>query len=219
MLRACFLSSSCVAIRTLLAERDARRPFCPPEMWLVPELRYSELHRELNEGKPRAKRLLGNVPWVVPFERRVNIFRELVAKEKETLPNEQLQEHLKGYGIKIRREHLLEDGYVQMGGLGPEQLKGTIRVEFVNSLGLSEAGIDRTGVFKEFMEECIGRALDPNLGLWASTPCAGHLAPSAASALANPQHLELFEFVGKLIGKAAYDGIVLETRFYFESLG
>ena len=29
----------------LLADRDARRPFCPPDLWLVGELRYSELHR------------------------------------------------------------------------------------------------------------------------------------------------------------------------------
>ena len=34
----------------------------------------------------------------------------------------------------------------------PEQLKGTIRIEFVNETGLAEAGIDRTGVFKEFLE-------------------------------------------------------------------
>ena len=195
---------------SLLAERDARRPFCPPEMWLVPELRYSELHRELNEGKPRAKRLLGNVPWVVPFERRVNIFRELVAKEKETLPNEQLQEHLKGYRIKIRREHLLEDGYVQMGGLGPEQLKGTIRVEFVNSLGLSEAGIDRTGVFKEFMEDTAATAFDPNRGLFRLTK-ANLLYPSPSSAQADPYHLRYFEFVGRMLGKAIYEGIVLDV--------
>ena len=43
--------------------------------------------------------------------------------------------------VKIRRAHLLEDGYVQLSGLRPEQLKGTIRIEFVNETGLAEAGI------------------------------------------------------------------------------
>ncbi len=47
--------------------------------------------------------------------------------------------------MKIRREHLLEDGYVQLGALSVEKLKGTIRVEFVSEHGLAEAGIDRTG--------------------------------------------------------------------------
>ena len=94
------LRDTCVHLLSLLAERDARRRFCPDGWWLIPELRYSELHRELHEGKPRAKRLLSALPWAVPFERRVNIFRELVAKEKDELPNEQLPEHVKGTRIK-----------------------------------------------------------------------------------------------------------------------
>ena len=67
---------------------------------LVRELRYSELHREFKEGKPRARRLLSSMPWAVPFERRVNIFRELVAKEKDSLPNEQLPEHVRGHRVQ-----------------------------------------------------------------------------------------------------------------------
>ena len=98
----------------LLADRDARRSFCSPDLWLIAELRYSELHREFFEGKSRARRLLASMPWAVPFERRINIFRELVAHEKDALPNEALPEHQRGYHIKIRREHLLEDGYIQV---------------------------------------------------------------------------------------------------------
>ena len=64
-----------------------------------------------------------------------------------------------GHRVKIRREHLLEDGYVQLGVLSPEKLKGTVRVQFVSELGLPEAGIDRTGVFKEFLEEVEGQLL------------------------------------------------------------
>ena len=51
-----------------------------------------------------------------------------------------------------------EDGYVQMGNLSAEALKGTIRVEFVSSLGVAEAGIDRTGVCKEPLEDAAGSA-------------------------------------------------------------
>ena len=79
------LRESCVQLLALLAERDARRQFCPTGLWLVDELRYSELHRELREGRPRARLLLNSLPWALPFERRVNIFRELVAQEKAFL--------------------------------------------------------------------------------------------------------------------------------------
>jgi len=110
----------------------------------------------------------------------------------------------------VRREHLLEDGYVQMGQLGPEQLKGTVRVEFVSSLGLTEAGIDRTGVFKEFMEDTAAAAFDPNRGLFKHSD-AQFLYPSPSSAAADPHHLRYFEFVGRMLGKAVYEGIVLDV--------
>ena len=105
-----------------------------------------------------------------------------------------------GYRVKIRRASLLEDGYVQLGNLSADQLKGTIRIEFVSELGYSEAGIDRTGVFKEFLEEAISRAFDPNLGLFRHTPTQ-QLYPSPTSELADPNHVRLFEFVGKMLGK------------------
>ena len=194
----------------LLADKDARRPFCDADAWLVRELRYSELHREFKEGKPRARRLLSSMPWAVPFERRVNVFRELIAKEKGGIPNEALPEHMRGHRIKIRRGQLLEDGYVQMGNLSPEQLKGTIRVEFVNEYGLAEAGIDRDGVFKEFMEDTAATAFDPNRGLFKQSD-AQMLYPSASSESADPSHLRYFEFVGRMLGKAVYEGIVLDV--------
>jgi len=145
----------------------------------------------------------------VPFEQRVTIFRSLVEQEKGGLRGEQLPEHIKGHRIKIRRAHLLEDGYVQLGGLDAEQLKGTIRVEFVSELGMAEAGIDRFGVFKEFLEEVARRAFDADLGLFAHT-ASQRLYPSPNSELADPNHLRLFEFVGRMLGKAVYEGIVLD---------
>ena len=141
---------------------------------------------------------------------------------------------------------MLEDGYVQLGALDAPTLKGTIRIEFVNEHGLEEAGIDRLGVFKEFLEEitrrspgdreeiawwtrphaprcapgctlpahvrarACRRAFDADLGLFRYNETR-QLYPSAASGLADPNHLRMFDFVGKMIGKAIYEGIVLEA--------
>ena len=193
----------------LLADRDSRRPFCATGAWLMPEVRYSELHREFKEGKPRAWRLLERMAWVIPFERRVDLFRDLVKSEKDQLPNEALPEHLRGRRIKVRRNQLLEDGYVQLGALPSDALKGTIRVEFVNSLGVVEAGIDRHGVFKEFMEDILSQAFNPQRGYFCQTG-QRHLYPNPASGAADPQHLRLFDFIGRALGKALYEGIVME---------
>ena len=67
---------------------------------------------------------------------------ELIVRERDALPGEAAPEHLRGHRVKIRREHLLEDGYVQLAALPADAMKGTVRVEFVSGLGLAEAGID-----------------------------------------------------------------------------
>lgn len=55
----------------------------------------------------------------------------------------------------------------------------------------------------------IARAFDVNRGLFAHTP-AQRIYPSTTSMMADPNHIRLFEFVGRMLGKALYEGIVLD---------
>nr|KAG5689371.1 hypothetical protein BaRGS_019745 [Batillaria attramentaria] len=77
--------------------------------------------------------------------------------------------------------------------------------------GLDEAGIDQDGVFKEFLEETIARVFDPGLNLFKVTS-EQKLYPSSTSYI-QENHLALFEFVGKMLGKAVYEGIVVDVPF------
>ena len=81
----------------------------------------------------------------------------------------------------------------------------------MNLQGLDEAGIDQDGVFKEFLEESIKRVFDPGLNLFCTTS-EERLYPSPLSHLTD-NHLELLEFVGRMIGKAVYEGIVVDVPF------
>lgn len=83
-------------------------------------------------------------------------------------------------------------------------MKGVIRVKFVNDLGVDEAGIDQDGVFKEFLEEIIKRVFDPALNLFKTTSGDERLYPSPTSYI-HENYLQLFEFVGKMLGKAVYE--------------
>jgi hypothetical protein len=56
--------------------------------------------------------------------------------------------HPSAHTICVRRQHVLEDGFRALSRLSHESLKGTIRVTFVNQLGMEEAGIDQGGPFK-----------------------------------------------------------------------
>ena len=113
--------------------------------------------------------------------------------------------------MTIHRARIVEDGYRQLSVLSARDLKSIIRVKFVNVQGLDEAGIDQDGVFKEFLEETIKKVFDPDLNLFCASSDE-RLYPSPTSHLTD-NHLALFEFVGKMIGKAVYEGIVVDVPF------
>ncbi len=59
----------------------------------------------------------------------------------------------------------------------------------------------------EFLEETVRKLFDPSLNLFRSTKDQ-RLYPSPTSYLTD-NHLQLFEFAGKLLGKAVYEVILI----------
>ncbi|KAM4809996.1 ubiquitin-protein ligase E3B [Rhinophrynus dorsalis] len=197
----------------VLYERDCRRRFAPEDHWLRKDLKPTLLFQELDKEKKRAQLLLQYIPHVIPHKNRVLLFRNIVTKEKEKLglvESNTASPHVTH--ITIRRSRMLEDGYDQLRQLSQNAMKGVIRVKFVNDLGVDEAGIDQDGVFKEFLEEIIKRVFDPALNLFKTTSSGDRLYPSPTSYI-HENYLQLFEFVGKMLGKAVYEGIVVDVPF------
>nr|XP_020449964.1 ubiquitin-protein ligase E3B [Monopterus albus]XP_020449965.1 ubiquitin-protein ligase E3B [Monopterus albus] len=197
----------------VLYERDCRRRFTLDDHWLRKDLKPSLLFQELEKGKRRAQLLLQYIPHVIPHKNRVLLFRNIVTKEKESLgliETSSASPHVTH--ITIRRSRMLEDGYDQLRRLPVNSIKGVIRVKFVNDLGVDEAGIDQDGVFKEFLEEIIKKVFNPALNLFKTTSGNERLYPSPTSYI-HENHLQLFEFVGKMLGKAIYEGIVVDVPF------
>ncbi|KAM6166658.1 ubiquitin-protein ligase E3B isoform 2-T3 [Erethizon dorsatum] len=197
----------------VLYERDCRRRFAPEDHWLRKDLKPSVLFQELDKDRKRAQLILQYIPHVIPHKNRVLLFRNMVTKEKEKLglvETSSASPHVTH--ITIRRSRMLEDGYEQLRQLSQHAMKGVIRVKFVNDLGVDEAGIDQDGVFKEFLEEIIKRVFDPALNLFKTTSGDERLYPSPTSYI-HENYLQLFEFVGKMLGKAVYEGIVVDVPF------
>ncbi|XP_004709597.1 ubiquitin-protein ligase E3B [Echinops telfairi] len=197
----------------VLYERDCRRRFTPEDHWLRKDLKPSVLFQELDKDRKRAQLILQYLPHVIPHKNRVLLFRNMVTKEKEKLglvETSSASPHVTH--ITIRRSRMLEDGYEQLRQLSQHAMKGVIRVKFVNDLGVDEAGIDQDGVFKEFLEEIIKRVFDPALNLFKTTSGDERLYPSPTSSI-HEDYLQLFEFVGKMLGKAVYEGIVVDVPF------
>ncbi|XP_055912122.1 ubiquitin-protein ligase E3B [Eupeodes corollae] len=204
-----------VSLHTLLLclyRRDCRRPFATPNHWLIQDIKPSHFLADLEKGKKHAQILLQKMPHIIPHEDRVKLFRRYVQNEKAVLGlTESACASPRSALIVIHRERIVEDGYRQLAALRAHALKGVIRVRFINQQGLHEAGIDQDGVFKEFLEETIKRVFDPSLNLFKTTSDE-RLYPSPIS-FVQDNHLQLFEFVGRMLGKAVYEGIVVDVPF------
>nr|XP_033322085.1 ubiquitin-protein ligase E3B isoform X3 [Megalopta genalis] len=203
------------SLHTLLMaiyRRDCRRTFCPDGHWLAKEVRVSGFLADLEKEKRGAALLLSKMPHVIPHSERVVLFRKQVVNEKAVLGlTESACNSTITTLIVVHRTRIVEDGYRQLAMLPSQALKGLIRVRFVNEQGLPEAGIDQDGVFKEFLEETIKKVFDPSLNLFKATS-ENRLYPSPTSSVQD-NHLQLFEFVGRILGKAVYEGIVVDVPF------
>ncbi|XP_026330023.1 ubiquitin-protein ligase E3B [Hyposmocoma kahamanoa] len=202
------------ALHTLLLvlyRRDCRRPYTPPAHWLVREIRDAQFMCDLDKGKKPQQVLVQKTPHMIAHGERVRLFRRAVADEKVVLGLTERACGGRSTLVTVRRARLVEDGYRQLAALPSRALKGVVRVRFINEQGLDEAGIDQDGVFKEFLEETIKRVFDPSLNLFRVTS-EERLYPSPTSCL-QENHLQLFEFIGRMLGKAVYEGIVVDVPF------
>ncbi|GJQ13871.1 hypothetical protein GpartN1_g5662.t1 [Galdieria partita] len=174
-----------------------------------------------------ARNILRLAPFMIPFESRLKIFHYWIQKEKEQVD---LSVHgifgvfeQSGTWVTVRRDFIVEDAFAALNSMR-DRLKQTIRLKFIDTHGLEEAGIDGGGVFKEFMHLLIAQAFSPSLyGLFRATT-EGKLYPNPAShVLVGPIHLEMFEFLGRILGKVIFDRILVDlplaTFFLSKLLG
>lgn len=76
-----------------------------------------------------------------------------------------------------------------------------------------EEGVDAGGVSREWFSVLARQMFDPNYALFiASAADKLTYQPNRASWV-NPDHLSFFKFVGRVIGKAIYDGRLLDAYF------
>ena len=108
--------------------------------------------------------------------------------------------------IKVRRSHLLHDSIEAVMSLGPTDMRKIWRFEF-----LGEVGIDAGGLQREWFQLVTEQLFDPDMGLWlpsASNQMAMRINP--ASEISCPEnHLIYFRFLGRVMGKALFDGQIV----------
>jgi len=105
--------------------------------------------------------------------------------------------------ICVRREHLLVDSIKAVMSLGRDDLKKIWRFEF-----LGEEGIDAGGLAKEWFLLVTQAIFDADSGLWLSNSTNQMLMRiNPASEISCPEdHLIYFRFLGRVLGKALFEG-------------
>lgn len=195
--------------------------------------------------------VLRNMPFVIPFDVRVKIFRKLVILDKTRRRNGMIdaeswrlqilnelhdpgraRDRLGKHHAKVRRGHVFEDAFEQFFELR-EGLKEPIQITFVDQFDITEAGIDGGGVTKEFLMSVTKEAFtDDNLRLFAANsknalypnPLAWDQAQEQLrQSGVKPDSeewrdsmtlvLERYEFLGRIIGKCLYEGILIDIVF------
>lgn len=214
---------------------------------------HSQLLRKQQQQTSRRKYLesltprleiLQNFPFFIPFDTRVQIFREFVhgdqLKRRKTSDADEWrfvqmnsETGIARHRAKVRRKKVFEDAYEQFFKLG-DGLKEPIQIRFVDEFDTVEEGIDGGGVTKEFLTSITTEAFGSNNGtdsLFVEND--QHLLFPNPSAIEERKEtlrqvfkegspdwyenlrdlLQRYEFLGRIIGKCLYEGILVDIHF------
>jgi ubiquitin-protein ligase E3 C len=166
--------------------------------------------------------------FVDPETWRLSVAQQSLMNSQFNAPDVLARHH-----ADIRRESVFEDAFSQFYGLG-DGLKEPIQISFIDQFGSMEAGIDGGGVTKEFLTSVTTEAFktDDDGSMFAENdqhllypnPAAvdqlKELLSDAGLAKASAEWqddvrglLRRYEFLGRVIGKCLYEGILVDVNF------
>ncbi|KJA15318.1 hypothetical protein HYPSUDRAFT_194398 [Hypholoma sublateritium FD-334 SS-4] len=220
--------------------RDSRKPFVPVDHWLVTsqldmnsfvEAAVLEDQQISSPTQPLARALskrqiaamsprlgiLNNIPFAIPFEVRVAIFRNFVAHDMAARGHghgfrrgfNPFAPHGGKARVAVRRGMVAQDGFDRLGEV---DMKAPVEITFIDQFGQEEAGIDGGGVFKEFFTSLCKEVFDTDRGLWLANK-KNELYPNPHAYATEPHSLNWYRFIGRILGKAMYEGILVDVGF------
>ncbi|KAJ1725144.1 E3 ubiquitin-protein ligase tom1 [Coemansia erecta] len=111
--------------------------------------------------------------------------------------------------LHVHRENVFEDSFHQFVGRSGEEIKrGRINVRFHQ-----EEGVDAGGVSREWFQALARQMFNPGYALFRPSAAGRVTYQPNPQSWANPEHLQYFKFVGRIIGKAIVDQRVLDAYF------
>ena len=173
--------------------------------------RHRRILNELVRNNPKLMSgtfaLLVKNPKVLEFDNKRNYFNRSV--HSRTGQPHHGRPNFPTMHLSVRREQVFHDSFRSLYFKNGDEMKyGKINVKFHG-----EEGVDAGGVTREWFQVLTRQMFDPNYALFipvSSDRTTFH--PNKASAV-NEEHLMFFKFIGRIIGKALYEGRVLDCFF------
>jgi E3 ubiquitin-protein ligase HUWE1 len=173
---------------------------------------FTEEHRkilnELIRNNPKLMNgnlsILAKNSKVLEFDNKRNYFnRKLHTRADRSQP------HGNSLQLAVRRDHVFLDSYKALYYKSGDEIKnGKLNIRFNG-----EEGIDAGGVSREWFAVMARQMFNPDYALFnpvASDRTTFH--PNKLSGI-NDEHLSFFKFIGRVIGKALYEGRLLDAHF------
>ncbi|GAB1315989.1 ubiquitin-protein ligase (E3) [Madurella fahalii] len=233
---------------TLQGQRRSRQA----QLEKIRVMRKRDARERLRAATAPKLEVLRNMPFVIPFDMRVQIFRQFVHLDKHRrrggnidpdrwrlwllaqhggLSPDGGRDVLSRHKARIKRGRLFSDAMDAFWDLG-EGLKEPIQISFVDEFGMEEAGIDGGGVTKEFLTSVTTEAFTQDQRLFVTnSKNAYYPNPRALDQQKNVLReagvqedsdvwresitdlLHQYEFLGRVIGKCLYEGILIDIVF------
>lgn len=203
-------SSSTGSARAILSSTSPRSPTTPRESMEDLFVTFTDDHRKVLNTMVRNNpslmsgsfSLLVNNARVLDFDNKRNYFNLQLHPRTQRDYHGTLQ-------LNVRRQRVFEDSFQYLQRKTGDQIKhGKLSIRFYD-----EEGVDAGGLTREWFQILARQMFDPNYALFQ--PCVADkltYQPNRASWV-NPEHLSFFKFVGRIIGKAIYDGRLLDAYF------
>ncbi|KAF5020000.1 hypothetical protein F66182_7988 [Fusarium sp. NRRL 66182] len=150
--------------------------------------------------------LLVKNPKVLEFDNKRNYFNRSVHSRSSSNQSRPSYPPLQ---LSVRRDQVFHDSFKSLYFKSGDEMKfGKLNIRFHG-----EEGVDAGGVTREWFQVLSRQMFDPNYVLF--TPVSSDRTtfhPNKLSGI-NDEHLMFFKFIGRIIGKALYEGRVLDCYF------
>lgn len=175
---------------------------------------FTEEHRRiLNELVRHSPKLMSGTfsllvknPKVLEFDNKRNFFNRSVHSRSG---QNQARQSYPPLQISVRRDLVFHDSFRALYFKSGDEMKfGKLNIRFQG-----EEGVDAGGVTREWFQVLARQMFDPNYVLFipvSSDRTTFH--PNKLSGV-NDEHLMFFKFIGRIIGKALYEGRLLDCFF------